>query len=297
MNSRWVEAYARLGFDILTYKTVRSEARGAYPLPNIAFVENRDQAAVVRPATGAYRSPTLAVSMGIPSMSPEIWRKDVRRAKGHLGPGQILIVSVMGTPFPGGDVDALALDYARCAQWAAESGADVIEVHLACPHVMVEQPRMLYDDLRSATFVVDRVRACVSQPIVVKLGAFRTPRQLHETATRLAPWVHGFVLVNGVQRPVLDASGQPLFGSNGRELAGVVGADTYVGCSRQVEELIAWRKAGEWGRAILAVGGITSVERARATLRMGADAALVATAALADPLLAYRFRGARQAAA
>jgi dihydroorotate dehydrogenase len=54
--------------------------------------------------------------------------------------------------------------------------------------------------------------------------------------------------------------------------------------------MLAWRKAGAWDRAILAVGGISTVERARDVLREGADAALVATAALFDPLFAVRFR-------
>jgi hypothetical protein len=44
------------------------------------------------------------------------------------------------------------------------------------------------------------------------------------------------------------------------------------------------------------VGGNTTVERARASLESGANAALVATAALVDPLLAARFRSARAAA-
>ena len=51
-----------------------------------------------------------------------------------------------------------------------------------------------------------------------------------------------------------------------------------------------WRKAGAWDRRILAVGGITSAARARAALDGGASAALVATAALVDPLFAVRFR-------
>ena len=70
----------------------------------------------------------------------------------------------------------------------------------------------------------------------------------------------------------------------------VVGAETYPVCSRQVEELLAWRKAGEWPHVVLAVGGISTVERARHLLREGANAVLVATAALTDPLFALRFR-------
>ena len=47
---------------------------------------------------------------------------------------------------------------------------------------------------------------------------------------------------------------------------------------------------------MLAAGGISTVERAQYLVREGADAALVATAALFDPLLAVRFRQVRATA-
>ena len=42
LNARWIEAYAKLGFDFLTYKTVRTRARPCYALPNWVFVETRE---------------------------------------------------------------------------------------------------------------------------------------------------------------------------------------------------------------------------------------------------------------
>src|SRR5439155_12593529 len=35
LNGRWILYYAALGFDVLTYKTVRSRHRACYPLPNL----------------------------------------------------------------------------------------------------------------------------------------------------------------------------------------------------------------------------------------------------------------------
>src|SRR5689334_4317517 len=35
LNGKWILYYASLGFDVLTYKTVRSRARASYPLPNL----------------------------------------------------------------------------------------------------------------------------------------------------------------------------------------------------------------------------------------------------------------------
>jgi dihydroorotate dehydrogenase len=113
---------------------------------------------------------------------------------------------------------------------------------------------------------------------------------LHDLATALARWVDGFVLVNGLQRRVVKADGAPAFPGPGRELADISGDAVWDHSRVQVLELMAWRKAGAWDRAILAVGGITTVERARAALASGAQASMVATAALVDPLLAARFR-------
>ena len=297
LNSKWVEAYAHLGFDILTYATVRSVARPAHALPNIVAVENRHEAAVVRSGTHGDQAMTFAISTGLPSMDPSVWRKDVRRAKDRLARGQILAVGVVGTPVDGGDAEALALDYARCAAWAAEAGADVIAVHLVGPDLEGGHGQVLFENARTAAHIVARVRAQVDRPIVATLGAFRSPRLLHETMTKLAPWVHGFSLVHGIQRRVVDREGGPAFEGGQRDVATVVGADTYAASSRQVEEALAWRKAGDWHRAILAAGGITSVERVLASLREGVDAVLVGTGALADPLLAFQFRRARRTAA
>src|SRR3989449_11602264 len=106
LNSKWVEGYARLGFDVLTYATVRSSFRPALALPNIRHVENREQAAVVARRPAVNGDTTIAVSLGEPSMEPDVWRKDVRRARERIGAGQILIVSVIGTPAPGRDAES-----------------------------------------------------------------------------------------------------------------------------------------------------------------------------------------------
>jgi len=290
LNSKWVAGYARLGYDILTYATVTSAFRPAYTLPNIRAVESREQAAVALRRPVVNGGITLAVSLGMPSMEPDVWRKDVARAKEALGAGQVLVVSVAGTLVPGGDHEALIADYARCAMWAAEAGADVIEAHLAVPDPFAESAQMIFENVPLSAQILYRIRTTIGQPIVAKLGMFRSPRVLHETATKLAPWTNGFVLVHGVVRRVIDEDGHAAFEGVGRDVADVVGADTFTVSARQVEEMLAWRKAGAWDRAVFAVGGISTVERALDLLHEGADAALVATTALVDPLFASRVR-------
>lgn len=291
-NSKWIEAYARLGYGLLTYRTVRTVERAAFPAPNLAFCRPGDPA-VVEPTPRRLdpAAVTWAVSFGLPSAKPEAWRADVAKARARLAKTQLLIVSVVGTPAPGGDGEQLARDYAQAARWASEAGADVIEAHLSSPDTTAERPQMVFEDQGLSAHVVERVRRAVgSRPVVAKLGASRSPRMLHDLATALARWVDGFVLVDGLQRRIVKADGTPALPGEGRELAGVSGAGVWEQCRVQVQEMIAWRKAGAWDRTILAVGGITTVERAREALDAGAQAALVATASVVDPLLAARLR-------
>lgn len=291
-NSKWILAFARLGYGLLTYKTVRTSARAAFPQPNLAHCRLGDPAVVEpRPRRALPGEVTWTVSFGLPSAAPDEWRADVQRARSKLPATQLLIVSVVGTPSEGGGDEQLADDYARCARWAAEAGADVVEVHLSCPNTSAEHPRMVYEDVPLSAHVVERVRRAVgSRPVIAKLGACANPRSLHDLATRLAPWLDGFILVNGLQRRVVSEDGSPALPGPGRELAGLSGAAVFDHCRIQWEELLSWRKAGAWNRVILAVGGITTVERAQLALGAGADAAMVATAAFTDPLIAARFR-------
>jgi dihydroorotate dehydrogenase len=291
LNSRWIEAYARLGYGILTYRTVRTAARAAFVHPNMAHCRLGDPT-VTEPAPRKLdpAAVTWAVSLGLPSPEPAEWRADVMRAKSKLRPGQMLIVSVTGTPVPEGDSEQLAEDYALCARWAAEAGADAIEAHLASPHIAGDQAPMIFENAGLSALILDRIRRAVGQrPLIAKIGSTRSPRALHELASRLAPRLDGFILVNGVQRRVVKPDGAPAFAGPGRGLAAVGGAGIFDHSLVQIEELLAWRKAGAWTRAILGVGGITTVERARTVLAAGADAAMVATAALTDPLIGARF--------
>jgi len=290
-NSRWIEAYARLGYGLLTYSTVSTSARAAFVQPNLVHCGLGDPTVVTpTPRPLDPTTVTWAVSLGSPCADPAEWRGDVMRAKSKLRPGQVLVVSVKGTIAPGGDREQLAEDYALCARWAADAGADVVEMYLSGPNGSAEQPQPIFEDLPLAAYVADRARRAIGlRPLIVKLGAMRSPRALHDLASRLAPRVDGFVLVGGLRRRVFKPDGAPAFPGEGRGEGDIVGADVYASCQVQVEELLAWRKAGAWNRAVLAVGGLSTTERLRHALAAGADAAMVATAAVVDPLIAARF--------
>jgi dihydroorotate dehydrogenase (NAD+) catalytic subunit len=109
LNGRWVLYYAGLGFDVLTYKTVRSSVRACFPRPNLLPVRTpslhggETDLPVHLAMEGSW-----AVSFGMPSTSPDVWRRDVELARQQLRSDQILVVSVVGSIQPGWSIDELA---------------------------------------------------------------------------------------------------------------------------------------------------------------------------------------------
>jgi len=103
LNCDWVLYYSRLGFDVLTYKTVRSRYRKCYDLPNLLPVASPQLEVgagevLVVDSGGPPRS--WAISFGMPSKDPPQWRADVERARVGLQSHQVLVVSVVASPEP-----------------------------------------------------------------------------------------------------------------------------------------------------------------------------------------------------
>ena len=119
LNGRWVLYYASLGFDVLTYKTVRSSSRDCYPLPNLQPVETGQLLGDERRLpTSAEMLGSWAVSFGMPSMSPADWRADVERTRAAFPAGKPLSVSGVGPVQPASTSAHRADDAARALRCA-----------------------------------------------------------------------------------------------------------------------------------------------------------------------------------
>ena len=298
LNSRWVATYARLGFDILTYKTVRTRPRPAYPLPNWVFLncESQLRPGDTQPLT-AYPIPnqsldqlTSAICFGMPSAAPEIWRKDVGDAKASLKPGQVLIVSVVGTPSDLPDIDALAADYALCAKWAVEAGADIVEANLSCPNVSTMEGQ-IYQDEEAACLVAQRMREATPSktPLLLKIGVLPDVNAYKKFLERTRKIVDGIVLVNSIIRRIHNRDGSHTFGPE-RETAGVVGWAIHDQCLDHTRMILAARQAIGSSQLILSVGGILSEEAAVSYLDAGSDAILLGSAPVFEPYLAIKIK-------
>lgn len=288
-NSRWVAGYARRGFDLLTYKTVRSSARQSHPLPNWVFVEpsgDAEGSMVVR--ADRPDDPTQissAVCFGMPSVSPEIWRDDIGRARSVLNFGQLLIVSVVGTPDGSGSSDQLTADFALTARWAAESGADVVEANLSCPNVCTAEGT-IYQDVELSRRIVERIRDAIGTvPLLLKVGPFGVSPWSREFLQATDGIANGITMVNAVSRPVLDRSGQPAFGPAFRN-AGVLGRAIHRDSVSAVHDAVRLIREMQLQLRVVAVGGASTASDFQEFFAEGAHAVLCGSSPMYLPQLA-----------
>jgi dihydroorotate dehydrogenase len=301
LNSRWVETYARLGFDLLTYKTVRGVARLCHPPPNWIFLDERSvkdgladpNAALVRAATppAAPSAATTAGSFGTPSVAPEVWEPDIAVARRACGPGQVLIVSVMGTARPDLSEAAFVGDFADLARRVAAGGADIVEADLSCPNVARREGEVYLDAARSAAIARAMKAAVGGRPVLLKIGAMPDRARLEEFLDRVAGVADGVVMINAPRRRIVDAAGTPVFGA-GRERAGVAGGAVKSIALRVVGDAADYIARRGLALAVVGVGGIASAGDARPFLDAGAAAVQSATAATWNPWLAAELKAA-----
>lgn len=318
LNGKWVRYYAALGFDVLTYKTVRSRERACYPLPNLVPVD-------VARMTGGERSVpqaekmrnTWAVSFGMPSKAPEVWRADVAETRKLLPKDKVLVVSVVATEQPGWKLDDLAGDYALCAKWAVESGADAVEANFSCPNVC-SRDGQLYQHPHDAAAVAAQIRAAVGdKPFIVKVGHLKNADEAGALIDAITPHVDAIAMTNSVAAPVVGLNGETLFGGQPRGICGGAILQASIQQTRMVQQVITRKyflyplppgearvaavkaavptKFPEGPQAVpqlIGVGGAFDADDVRRYLVAGAGAVHLATAAMVDPTIALKIRAA-----
>ena len=291
-NAKWISAYAERGWDLLTYKTVRSVARECYPIPNWVFVQadagdGPVYATDVLPDDPAEIS--SAVCFGMPSLEPDFWREDIARAKAALGAGQMLIVSVVATPQPGWSVAQLADDYAQCAAWAAAAGADVVEANYSCPNVCSAEGQIYMDVPLSETVTQTVASALGGVPLLLKVGVLPETDRQRDFLRAVAGLAAGITLVNGIAREVRHADGRPVFGEQYLK-AGVLGRVIHEPCVAAVREARAVIDAEQLPLALAAVGGVSSAQDYQGFINAGADAVLCGSSPMYLPDLASEIK-------
>lgn len=288
LNGAWVLYYAALGFDVLTYKTVRSRARACYPMPNLQPVREREVRGMGDVSAGEGMAGSWAVSFGMPSRPPDVWRRDVEVTRNALPGGKLLSVSVVGSPEPGWTIDQLADDYARCARWAAGGGADCVEANFSCPNVQ-SCDGQLYQQPEGAGQVAARLREALGPavPLLVKIGHLTDEESAEALLAALAPHVDALVMVNCVAARVVGADGRAMFAGGRRGIAGDAIRPAAIDQVRLFDRLTRRRGLPV---QLVGVGGISTAGHVRQFLDAGSRAVQLATAAIRDPAVGSRIR-------
>lgn len=287
LNGSWCRYYAGLGFDVLTYKTVRSRCRFCYEMPNLQPVDCQvlDRQGTVLPAVSAMQD-TWAVSFGMPSADPKVWRRDVELTRSQLPSGKILSVSVVGSVQADWSFAEIANDYATCARWAVESGADVVETNFSCPNVTTCDGQV-YQVPKRAKQIAETVRQAIGEtPYVVKIGYLPDEELVDELIDAIDGSVTAIAMTNSIAAKV-QQNGQPMFVGHERGICGAAIRDASID---QVSRFARAIKRRGSSLKLIGVGGIRSASDVQAYLSAGAHACHLATAPMQSPRVGLEIR-------
>ena len=297
VNRRWTETYARLGFDLLTYKTVRMRRRRCHNFPNWMFVDEgsdlleETDTALVRPARriGNPLDLTGAGSFGMPSRLPEFWQEDICKTRASLPASKVLIVSIVATPLPGMTADEMASEFGELAGMVSAAGAQVIEANLSCPNVRAGEGE-LYQDTQMVGRVAKAVRTGAgNKPVTLKLGHILKNEDLSAVLQAAEGLADGVVMINGVNRTVVNHDGSATFGP-GRETCGIIGQGLRPVAIDAVDRAGRIVQRDRLSLKIIGTGGFAKPADAAAFFDAGAYAVFSASGAIFDPHLAIRVK-------
>src|SRR3954452_10948291 len=301
-NADWVRYYCSRGFNIITFKTVRTGHRDPHPAPNWLFVSGfdtpipvgSDRSGIEAVASEEYWPPSPATfsmtnSFGIPSGDPKEWHEELSNAVQAVGPGRLLLASVVGNERLQ-RLDLIAADYAKAAMLACDCGVRGIELNLSCPNTLTDgrvKEDMLGADPQSAMTICQVVRAALPRDVrlIVKLG-YMEREHLKRVLAGVIGEVDAVSGINTLQVRVRSST-RDADGFAGRSKAGLSGIALRDLARDFVRNVVDLRK--ELGRPeveVLAMGGGMNADDAENLLAEGASAVQSATAAFFHPTVA-----------
>jgi dihydroorotate dehydrogenase len=293
LNGRFVKAALDKGFDLPVYKTVRTRRYPAHAWPNVLAVHPKgDLPLDTAPLTGDedYGEPlSITNSFGVPSFDPEFWQPDIAEAVTHAKRGQVVVASFQGTASGHGDVEAYIDDFALAARLLKETGVKIVEANLSCPNEGTAN--LLCFDVDRARRVVERIRDEIgSLGLMVKAAYFRDEERLRAFVREVGSLVDGIVAINTLPAEILDANGRQALPGEGRLSSGVCGRSIRWAGLEMSERLARLREEMGLKFSIIGVGGLSDAKDYRAYREAGADAAMMATAAMWNPRLAEEIK-------
>jgi dihydroorotate dehydrogenase len=304
-NADWIEYYARKGFHILTYRTVRNTATAGSPYDWVFLADvdrpwnveetPKEVRRAEHPVPRDWRTVSTATSFVAPCPASDIWEADMREARrrlDRLGGHHLLIASVTdAVPVELKTAATLAADFVEVARKAENAGAQAIECYLARATAKDTTGGLLPCERSTETSlaIVRAVRAALRPEtrLLIKLSGDLPLEGMEEVVVplareRLIDGVSGISPVR-VERVTTGTDGRTLWDEKSPGVAGYALRDL----SRTfVERLSGIRDRLGLRFEILAMGGVMTAEDVWTYMRLGASAVQMATAAVSHPGLA-----------
>lgn len=290
LNSNHIKFAFDSGFDILCYKTQRSVKFLPNDFPNVLYLDIDGDLTLERakrPLVGhkqpsrPLKDTSITNSFGNPSLGPKFWVEDLKKALAYEKPGQLLIMSVVGTIQEGFTQEDYYDDFAKAAKLAADTGVKAVEVNLSCPNVANEGILCYTKD--AVISVVKKVKEAIGDtPLITKFGYFSYEQEglLEETLSEIQPYISAISAINTLPAPVVDENGNQALPGDNRLSSGICGASIKWAGQDMVKRLDGLRKKNGWKYEIIGVGGVMNVDDFQKYRDFGADVVQSATAAM-----------------
>lgn len=295
LNSNFIKGVFDLGFDIAVYKTVRAKAFPCHPFPNVLAINIEGDISLKKlekpiVAGTNYRDPlSITNSFGVPSKTPEVWQEDAKKAISYAGPGQVMVLSFMGTVEKDQTQKEFIEDFVLAAKLAHETGAEILEANLSCPNIGNEG--LVCYNLETTEKIVKAIRKAIGNTsFAIKVGYYTEDKALEKLAEIANEYVDDIAGINTLQATIVDSNGgQALPGPN-RLRSGVCGAGIKWAGLDFVRRLKNIKEKNNYKFSITGVGGVTLPEDYFEYKEAGADAVMSATGAMWNPYLAQEIK-------
>lgn len=299
-TSRHIKAAVAAGFDPVTYKTVRKNARPSNPFPNMVrlYPEGTD----IHPDDTVPGDSDMSKfdvtkdgatnSFGVPSKDASEWQPDLTRAARESKGKATLIASFMGTMREGMTRDEYIADFVETAKLVKETGVPVLEVNLSCPNISGVHGLVCHD-VETSTTILEALHAGKGNtPLLVKIAYFPPEAPLEHLLDSINRYAEGVVAVNAIHAKVVDREGKQLLpGDVSRLYSGTCGRTIRWAGLEMAQRIVSYKKRKGWKDfVVVGVGGVTMVDDWKRYNDIGVDVIESVTGANWKPELANEIR-------
>jgi dihydroorotate dehydrogenase len=293
-NANFCKGAFDKGFDLIMYKTVRTQAKTCNKFPNIVPVQIEGDLTIEKARNGLvidsdFKDPiAITNSFGVPSLSPKEWQPDFKKAQKFAKKGQVMIATFQGTNTGDGE-EAFIEDWKKGAELIMETNPDIIEMNLSCPNEGTTN--LLCHDTNRVVKIATEVRKIVGKtPLLVKMSYFENEDTLIDFIEKLSPILDGFNAINTIAGEIRNAQGEQALPGKGRLISGVCGAPIKWAGINMVKRMAKIRENLNANFKIIGTGGVTNAQDYKDYIAAGADAVMSATGAMWNTDLAKEIK-------